>query len=59
MVTAFIFQPRYLSDETYKKKISHYQNEREAGSESIPQGPLGLIEGTVYERGQAKNTASL
>ena len=34
--------------------IGHYQNERGAGSESIPQWRLGSFGGTGFERGQAK-----
>ena len=34
--------------------ISHCQNGRESGSESIPQWCMGLFGGTGFERGQAK-----
>ena len=34
--------------------IGHYQNERKAGSESIPQRRLGSFGGAGFERGQEK-----
>ena len=35
-------------------RLGYYQNEREAGSESIPQWRLGSFGGTGFERRQAK-----